>query len=121
MPDMVNQPPHYTQHPSGIEPIEITRHCNFNVGNAIKYLMRHDFKGKPIEDLEKAAWYIADEIKYRKERAKASVGVAASTELSVPPGTKCVVCSRPATRYVVVSDGSGNLEPVCGGCEPGEM
>ena len=32
--DMVNSPPHYTQHPSGIECIQVTEHMSFNVGNA---------------------------------------------------------------------------------------
>lgn len=66
-PDMVNHPPHYTNHPSGIEPIEITRHMNFNLGNALKYIMRADYKGKPIEDLKKAIWYLNDEIAKREK------------------------------------------------------
>lgn len=37
----------------GLDPIEA-----FNVGTAIKYLWRFKKKGKPIEDLEKAKWYI---------------------------------------------------------------
>lgn len=61
-PDMVNSPPHYTSHPSGIEPIEITRHMNFNLGNVIKYVMRAPYKGNELQDLEKAAWYLKDEI-----------------------------------------------------------
>jgi len=36
--DQVNHPYHYTTDPSGVEAIEITRHRNFNIGNAIKYL-----------------------------------------------------------------------------------
>ena len=62
MTDMVNHPPHYTNHPSGIEVIEITEHMNFCLGNAIKYILRSDQKGKQIEDLKKAAWYINREI-----------------------------------------------------------
>lgn len=63
--DMVNHPPHYTGDPSGVECIEITRHRNFNVGNAIKYLWRAGLKGdesKTIEDLKKSVFYINDEI-----------------------------------------------------------
>lgn len=60
-PDLVNHPPHYTAHPSGIECIEITEWYNFNIGNAIKYLWRHDDKGG-LEDLRKAQWYINREI-----------------------------------------------------------
>lgn len=64
--DAVNRPKHYTSHPSGIETIEITRHCNFNIGNVIKYCMRHGLKGgqdTAVQDLKKAAWYLNDEIK----------------------------------------------------------
>lgn len=68
--DNVNHPKHYTSDPSGIECIDITRHRNFNIGNAIKYLWRAGLKidadkssiNKQIEDLEKAVWYIVDEI-----------------------------------------------------------
>jgi hypothetical protein len=63
--DQVNHPSHYTAHPSGIEAIQITRHMNFNLGNAIKYIWRAGLKneGKHIEDLKKAIFYINDEIK----------------------------------------------------------
>ena len=60
--DMVNTPPHYTSHPSGIEAIEVTRHMNFNVGNAMKYLWRSGLKENGIQDLQKARFYINDEI-----------------------------------------------------------
>lgn len=69
--DNVNHPPHYTQSLSKcqcgrtIECIDVVRHMNFNIGNAIKYLWRCDFKNAPIEDLRKAAFYIQDEIKER--------------------------------------------------------
>jgi hypothetical protein len=66
--DMVNHPPHYTEHPSGIECIEITRYMGFNIGNAVKYLWRCDLKHDDIEDLEKAIFYIYDEIKKRKQQ-----------------------------------------------------
>jgi len=66
MNDPVNNPKHYTSHPSGVECIQITRHMGFNLGNAIKYIWRADEKGKRIEDLEKAVWYLTDEIKKRK-------------------------------------------------------
>ena len=66
--DPVNHPSHYTSHPSGIEAIEITRHMSFNLGNAMKYLWRNGLKdGQPaVQDLEKAVWYIQDEIKQLK-------------------------------------------------------
>lgn len=63
--DPVNHPKHYTSDPSGVECIEITRHRNFNIGNAFKYLWRAGLKdgNSDIDDLKKAIWYIQDEIK----------------------------------------------------------
>ena len=71
--DKVNHPPHYTwlKDKCGIEVIDITRHMNFNLGNAIKYILRSGKKDeigyetiqKAIEDLQKASWYLNDEIK----------------------------------------------------------
>lgn len=68
--NQVNHPKHYTSDPSGIECIDITRHRNFNIGNAIKYLWRAGLKedkdrkliDKQVEDLNKAVWYLVDEI-----------------------------------------------------------
>lgn len=42
--DQVNHPEHYTSDPSGVECIQITRHRNFNIGNAFKYLWRAGIK-----------------------------------------------------------------------------
>lgn len=67
--DEVAHPAHYTSHASGIECIEITRHMSFNLGNAVKYIWRADEKGSPVTDLEKAVWYIQDEIARRKGSA----------------------------------------------------
>ncbi len=64
-PDNIN-PQHYRQHPSGVECIEVTQHCNFCIGNAIKYLWRAGLKGDAVEDLRKAAWYIDREIRRRE-------------------------------------------------------
>ena len=63
--DPVNHPSHYTSDPSGVECIEITRHRNFNIGNAMKYLWRAGLKdgNSDVQDLQKAIWYIQDEIK----------------------------------------------------------
>jgi hypothetical protein len=65
MNDVVNSPPHYTEHPSGIECIQVTEYMGFNLGNAIKYIWRCDLKRDAIEDLKKAKWYIEREIDRR--------------------------------------------------------
>jgi len=66
-PDMVNHPPHYTSHPSGVECIDITRHMGFNLGNALKYIWRADLKhdDNGVEDLKKAIFYLNDELNKR--------------------------------------------------------
>ena len=71
--DRVNHPYHYTwlKDICGIEVIDITRHMNFNIGNVIKYVLRAGHKSeegmnsrqKQIEDLQKAIFYLNDEIK----------------------------------------------------------
>lgn len=61
-PSMVDSPPHYNQ--SGIEcivAIQAALGPNFKYylqGNIMKYLWRFDYKGKPLEDLQKAEWYL---------------------------------------------------------------
>jgi hypothetical protein len=67
MKDPVNNPAHYTAHPSGVDCIQITEHMTFNLGNAIKYIWRADLKGKPTEDLYKSIWYIQREINRRMQ------------------------------------------------------
>jgi len=64
--DPVNNPSHYTSHPSGIECIQVTEFMDFCIGNAIKYLWRAglkieeglDAKEKQIQDMRKAIFYI---------------------------------------------------------------
>ena len=66
MSDPVNHPPHYTNHPSGVECIQITEHMNFCLGNAVKYIWRADLKDQGIQDLQKAVFYLNREIERRK-------------------------------------------------------
>ncbi len=73
MADMVNHPPHYTDHPSGVECIEITEHMGFCLGNAMKYIWRADKKGSATQDLEKAVFYINREISLRKKETTPSL------------------------------------------------
>ena len=65
MSDPVNHPDHYNS--GKFEVIEVIEDWNlgFCTGNAVKYLARADLKGKPIEDLEKARWYLDYEIRKR--------------------------------------------------------
>jgi hypothetical protein len=65
--DMVNHPPHYNAHPSGVECITVTEWMGFNLGNAVKYIWRADEKGASLEDLRKAQWYLNREIERREK------------------------------------------------------
>lgn len=67
MSDPVNHPDHYTwlKDAIGVEAIDITELFNFNLGNALKYLLRHEHKGADVEDLSKAAFYLDRELRRR--------------------------------------------------------
>ena len=61
--DVVNNPDHYNI--GNIECIEAIEESMSSVafkgylkGNCMKYLWRYDYKGKQVEDLEKAGWYL---------------------------------------------------------------
>lgn len=61
--DSVDHPKYYTQHPTGIECIDIVEHFNFNLGNAIKYIWRSGIKSNDKkQDIEKAIWYLNREL-----------------------------------------------------------
>ena len=88
-PNPVNHPPHYSSIPAqcedcghAIECIDVTQHMNFTRGNAMKYLWRAGAKGEPIQDLEKALWYIEREIQsLKKAQADAAWAAKVDTEL----------------------------------------
>lgn len=61
--DVVNNPEHYNT--GVIECIEAIEESMSSVafkgylkGNCMKYLWRYDYKGKKVEDLKKAGWYL---------------------------------------------------------------
>tara|TARA_R110002020_G_scaffold168090_1_gene356761 strand:+ start:14893 stop:15123 length:231 start_codon:yes stop_codon:yes gene_type:complete len=63
MTDNVNSPEHYMQ--GGMETIDVLhakltpeQFKGYCLGNALKYLTRFEHKGRPLEDLDKARWYI---------------------------------------------------------------
>lgn len=60
--DTVNHPTHYVV--GGIETIDYieAKQLNYNLGNAVKYISRSPYKGKKVEDLKKAVWYLEREI-----------------------------------------------------------
>ena len=61
--DVVNNPEHYNT--GNIECIDAIEESMSSVafkgylkGNCLKYLWRYDYKGKQVEDLQKAGWYL---------------------------------------------------------------
>lgn len=64
--DLVNSPPHYRV--GGVETIDFieAKDLNYRLGNVVKYVSRAGRKGDPLQDLEKAAWYLQREIAARK-------------------------------------------------------
>ena len=58
----VDHPQHYNM--GRIEVIDIIEDAdlNFNLGNVIKYVLRAPHKGEPVQDLEKALWYLGREL-----------------------------------------------------------
>lgn len=71
--DPVNNPAHYKLS-GGVEcidyikqvltPEEFKGYCH---GNLIKYQHRHGYKGNPVEDIQKAEWYLRKMIETMKE------------------------------------------------------
>ena len=64
MVDKVNNPPHYNF--SSIETIDIIKNSmdatmfhGYLVGNVLKYVARHKYKGEELNDLKKARWYLS--------------------------------------------------------------
>ncbi len=58
--DNVNHPSHYADN-GPFECINLTELYGFCLGNAIKYVWRHQSKGRALEDLAKAKWYVERE------------------------------------------------------------
>lgn len=78
--DLVNSPPHYTSHASGVECIEVTEAMDFNPGNAFKYVWRFREKGGS-EDLAKALWYVRREIARQEGESGMDVALLRSRAL----------------------------------------
>ena len=64
----VEHPAHYGGADNPHEAIKVIEAwgLGFNLGNTVKYISRSEKNGAPIEDLEKARWYLDREIANRK-------------------------------------------------------
>jgi len=66
----INHPSHCNQ--GKIEVIDAIEDWDlgFSLGNAVKYIARAEHKGRPIEDLQKACWYLDREIQRRTKQTQ---------------------------------------------------
>ena len=62
----IDCPKHYTH---GIQPLDVidSWKLDYYLGNVVKYICRHNYKGKPLEDLKKAQCYLNRKIKLMEE------------------------------------------------------
>lgn len=59
-------PSHYRQSETGYQAIDIMEVMNCpNLATAFKYVWRYEYKGKPLEDLDKALYYVDREVALR--------------------------------------------------------
>ena len=58
MSDPVSHPPHYTQGKIEVLDFILDQEFGYLAGNVVKYLSRYRHKGKPVEDLRKAEFYL---------------------------------------------------------------
>lgn len=68
IPDLVNNPPHYTD--GGVDTLKFieVKDLNYRLGNVVKYVSRAGKKvdSDPVQDLEKARFYLEREILARR-------------------------------------------------------
>ena len=68
-PDLVNKPPHYTD--GGVDTLKFieAKDLNYRLGNVVKYISRAGKKvgSDPVQDLEKARFYLEREIEARRD------------------------------------------------------
>ena len=56
--DPVNHPPHYTQGKIEVLDFILDQRLTYLAGQVVKYVARYRYKGKPLEDLRKAEFYL---------------------------------------------------------------
>jgi hypothetical protein len=61
--DPVDHPSHYTRGKIEVIDFITDQGLGFREGNIVKYACRYQFKGKPLEDLKKARFYLDHLIK----------------------------------------------------------
>lgn len=115
MNDPVNKPSHYNQ--AGIEVIEVIETYTPNsphLANVLKYVCRHSYKGKPLEDLKKAQWYLNRAINIMEHEQNATPPLETGAPVYVQPSLERV----PGSNGPVHRDYYGyNPDDVEGHCD----
>jgi hypothetical protein len=119
--DPVDGPKHY-RWLNGLEVIDITEQLNFNLGNVIKYTLRSAHKGKRLEDLKKAVWYIQREIsRIEKFEQAEEMKELPVTDIKIDglissPDTKVYVTgyvsAPPGEKWVVTNTAGLSVAPI---------
>jgi len=103
MSDNINHPKHYAG--KSMEVIDVIEafDLDFELGNAVKYILRAGKKGPMTDDLEKAKWYIERvESNIEKENMRVWIDISAAIN-ALPDEHKCETCN------------SWHRESMCGG------
>lgn len=56
--DLINHPPHYKFGPHEVIDVIESWNLGYHLGNVVKYVARAKRKGRELEDLKKAQWYL---------------------------------------------------------------
>lgn len=67
--ESVHSPKHYTAGKYEVIDVIEDWDLNFRLANTVKYVARHKHKGKPLEDLKKALWYLQREIDWHESNS----------------------------------------------------
>ena len=78
--ETVNHPAHYNHGKFECADVIDDWGLNWELGSAVKYICRCDYKDNPVEDLKKAIWYIQREI----DRRGGQDGLQDSQQPSIP-------------------------------------
>lgn len=104
----MNTPSHYGGDSNPFEPIKIIDYYNldFKLGNAVKYILRYNRKGAPIQDLEKAINCINKKLFQMKMRVYLSGAISADPNYATKFATYKVMLQRMFPDATIISPAS---------------
>lgn len=95
--DPISKPAHYTF--GNIQPIEVIEDwgLGFCLGNCVKYIARAPYKGTELDDLRKAAWYLARRIQQLEASSPENPNACGFGPV-FPTGVRQVVTATPVAK-----------------------